>query len=95
MENMDHYAGKGRQQHELTMAVQSSAMTGHNLLLTAHTPDLGACWMCGPLFCPEAVKECLQIPSTWQPQGLNMIGYPADSRDKSRRQVSDLTLFIS
>ncbi|MCA9974881.1 MAG: nitroreductase family protein, partial [Anaerolineales bacterium] len=48
MQDMDSYPDPVRQQHEWTMAVQSTAMAGQNLQLAAHTLGLGACWMCAP-----------------------------------------------
>lgn len=85
MEDMDHYPDRRRQTNELVMAIQSTAMAGHNMLLAAHTLGLGACWMCAPLFCPEGVIETLGLPARWQPQGLLTVGFPAERRTKGRR----------
>lgn len=90
MEDMDRYSDDRRQQHENTMAIQSTAMAGQNLLLAAQALDIGACWMCAPLFCPEAVKGCLQLPATWQLQGLIAVGYPAETWEKTRRPIAEL-----
>ena len=57
MQDMDSYPDEKRAQHETTMAVQSVAMAGQNLLLAAHNAGLGACWMCAPLFCPDVVRQ--------------------------------------
>lgn len=92
MDDMDHYHDARRLQYEMLMAVQSTAMAGQNLLLAAHALGLGACWMCAPLFCQEAVKQCLRLPSTWQPQGLIAVGYPDERREKSRLPLTDLVL---
>lgn len=92
MDDMDHYPDARRIQNEMTMAVQSTAMAGQNLLLAAHALELGACWMCGPLFCQETVRQYLQLPSGWQPQGLIAVGYPDEKREKSRIPVTDLIL---
>jgi coenzyme F420-0:L-glutamate ligase/coenzyme F420-1:gamma-L-glutamate ligase len=90
MEDMDHYSDDRRQQYEATMAIQSTAMAGQNLLLAAQALDLGACWMCAPLFCPGDVKWCQQIPASWQPQGLIAVGYAAETREKTRRPIAEL-----
>jgi coenzyme F420-0:L-glutamate ligase/coenzyme F420-1:gamma-L-glutamate ligase len=92
MDDMDRYPDARRMQNEMTMAVQSTAMAGQNLLLAAHALDLGACWMCAPLFCQETVKQTLQLPSGWQPQGLIALGFPDAKREKSRIAVTDLIL---
>jgi F420 biosynthesis protein FbiB-like protein len=78
MEAMDNYPDEKRSKNEYVMAVQSVAMAGQNLLLAAHAEGLGACWLCAPLFAPEAVHGALEMPKSWEPQGLIMIGYPAE-----------------
>jgi len=82
--DMDHYPDERRNEKEYLMAVQSTAMAGQNLLLAAHDQGLGACWMCAPLFCPDVVSVALDLPSDWQPQALITMGYPAESREKTR-----------
>lgn len=89
MADMDTYPDARRQQHEWTMAVQSVAMAGQTLLLAAHAHGLGACWMCAPLFCPDVVQAALDLPTDWQPQGLITLGYPAQTRDKTRLPMTD------
>ena len=76
MEDMDHYRDGKRYQAEYLMAVQSVAMAGQNLLLSAHALGLGACWVCAPLFCPDTVRAVLALPPNWQPQGMITLGYP-------------------
>ena len=84
LEEMDSYPDPRRQQHEWTMAVQSVAMAGQNLLLAAHAHGLGGCWLCAPLFCPDVVCAALALPPEWQPQGLITLGYPAETKTKDR-----------
>jgi F420 biosynthesis protein FbiB-like protein len=81
---MDDYPDARRRGHEMTMAVQSAAMAGQNLLLAAHALGLGACWLCAPLFCPDVVTATLALPPDWQPQGLITVGYPAETKTKTR-----------
>ncbi len=89
MADMDVYPDARRQQHEWTMAVQSVAMAGQNLLLAAHAYGLGACWMCAPLFCPDVVQGALDLPPDWEPQGLITLGYAAQRRDKTRQPLAE------
>ena len=91
--DMDTYPDAVRSRNEWVMAIQSTAMAGQNLLLSAHDMGLGACWMCAPLFSPEVVMECLQLPTDWQPQGLVVMGYPAQARTKERRPVDEMTIW--
>lgn len=93
MADMDTYTDPQRQHHEWVMAVQSTAMAAQNLLLTAHTLGLGACWMCAPLFCPDVVCHVLDLPADWQPQGLLTIGYPAEVKQKTRHPLATRVLY--
>jgi len=93
MEDMDHYTDEKRNRHELTMAVQSVAMAGQNLLLAAHSLGLGACWMCAPLFCADVVQDVLELEKGWQPQGMITLGYPAQKRDKTRHPLDTKVLW--
>ena len=90
MVDMDVYRDKERNTNEYLMAVQSTAMAGQNMLLMAHSLGLGACWLCAPLFCGDVVREVLGLPSDWQPQGLITLGYPAQSRTKTRRSLNEV-----
>lgn len=92
--DMDFYPDEIRRNAELLMAVQSVAMAGENMLLAAHAEDLGGVWMCAPLFTPVSVRRALKLPSTWQPQGLILLGYPAVTpKLRSRRPVQEVTLW--
>lgn len=87
MADMDIYPDERRSHNEYVMAVQSTAMAGQNLLLAAHEAGLGACWMCAPLFCPDVVKTALGLAEDWQPQALLTMGYPAETREKTRNPL--------
>lgn len=87
MMDMDTYPDERRSRNEWIMAAQSTAMAGQNLLLAAHDAGLGACWMCAPLFSPQVVAETLELPADWQPQGLITLGYPAETKTKTRHPL--------
>jgi F420 biosynthesis protein FbiB-like protein len=87
MVDMDVYPDERRAHNEYLMAVQSVAMAGQNLLLAAHEAGLGACWMCAPLFVPDVVRDMLELPDDWQPQALLTLGYPAESKAKTRHPL--------
>lgn len=94
MADMDRYPDGRRQDNEWLMAVQSVAMAGQNLLLAAHALGLGACWLCAPLFCPDVVRNSLDLPADWQPQGLITVGYPVESREKGREPLASRVRFV-
>jgi coenzyme F420-0:L-glutamate ligase/coenzyme F420-1:gamma-L-glutamate ligase len=94
MEDMDQYPDERRAKAEHLMAVQSVAMAGQNLLLAAHAEGLGACWMCAPLFAQDIVRETMGLPDSWEPQGMILLGHPADDgRERSRKPVSEVMLW--
>ncbi len=94
MEDMDRYLDQSRSRAEYLMAVQSVAMAGENLLLMAHAEGLGACWMCAPLFTQDVVREALNLPSSWEPQGMIILGHPVhEGRDRSRLPLDRVVLW--
>ena len=94
MAEMDRYADDRRNALERVMAVQSVAAAVQNLLLTAHDLGLGACWMCAPLFAPEAVRDALNLPPDWEAQALITLGYPAEAGPfKDRVDFKEKTLY--
>jgi len=93
MIDMDHYTDEQRNLNEYIMAAQSTAMAGQNLLLAAYEAGLGACWMCAPLFCPDVVRDVLALPDDWQPQALITVGYPAETREKTRHPLETSVLW--
>jgi len=94
MEAMDFYPDERRKTAEYIMAVQSVSMAAQNLLLAAHAEGLGACWLCAPLFTKDEVREELNLPEGWDPQGLIILGYPADAgKDRPRRPIEEVSLW--
>jgi len=91
--DMDVYSDKKRNHFESVMAIQSSAMAGQNLLLMAEELGLGACWMCAPLFCPDVVQDALGLPEDWQAQGMITLGFPAQTREKTRKPLESSILW--
>ncbi len=76
MSEMDSYPDEKRQQAERTMAIQSVAAAGLQLLLAAHAEGLGGVWVCSPLFVQETIRKTLNLSETWEPQGMFFVGYP-------------------
>jgi coenzyme F420-0:L-glutamate ligase/coenzyme F420-1:gamma-L-glutamate ligase len=83
-----------RQAREYQMAVQSTALAGGTLLLAAHAEGFEGVWLCAPLFQPELVQQVLELPATWQPQGLLLVGTPAElPQSRTRFPWQEVTLF--
>ena len=93
--DMDVYLDEHRNNAELLMAVQSTAMAVQNLLLAAHAMGLGACWRCAPLFCADTVIDTLKLPQDWHPQALVTVGYPDEvGKIPSRFSLSEVTRWL-
>ncbi|MEM0450829.1 MAG: nitroreductase family protein [Nitrososphaerota archaeon] len=90
MGDMDRYPDERRNGFERVMAIQSVAAFIQNLLLALHAMGLGACWRCGPLFAPDAVKRVLGLPEDFEPQALIEIGLPGGTRDAERKPLSEI-----
>jgi F420 biosynthesis protein FbiB-like protein len=94
IEGMDVYRDEARARAEFLMAAQSTAMATQNLLLAAHAEGLACCWLCAPLFCPDAVRAALPIPADWHPQALLTLGVPAGSgRLKPRKPLEQFVTY--
>ena len=91
--DMDAYPDERRSNFERTMAIQSTAMAGQNILLMASSLGLGACWMCAPLFCPDLVGDVLDLPADWQAQGMITVGYPAQNKIRGREDWESRVLW--
>jgi F420 biosynthesis protein FbiB-like protein len=90
---MDRYPDEHHQRLEWQMAVQSTSLALGQLLLAAHHEGLGACWMCAPLFAPDIVRSALELPDDWEPQALITLGYPAETREKTRKPLTEVVLW--
>jgi coenzyme F420-0:L-glutamate ligase / coenzyme F420-1:gamma-L-glutamate ligase len=86
LQDMVQFSDDDRLRNERDLALQSLAAAIQNLLLEADVKGLGACWLCSPLFCKNAVKEELKLPDDIEPQALIAIGYPAEFRAPPQRK---------
>jgi F420 biosynthesis protein FbiB-like protein len=95
MTEMDIYPDEKRRRAERTMAIQSVAAAGLQLLLAAHAEGLGGVWVCSPLFTQETIQKALNLRETWEPQGLFFIGYAqAAPVARERKAVDEMAIFL-
>ena len=94
MSEMDSYPDEKRNKAEYTMAVQSVAAAGLQLLLAAHAEGLGGVWACWPLFAQETIQRTLNLSETWEPQGMFFVGYPVDiPAARERKKLENIVQF--
>lgn len=85
-----------RQRGEEIMAVQSAALAGGQMLLAAHALGLAGVWLCAPLFAPESVQQAFDLPASWHPQGLILLGNPATIPPRRpRKPLEDVVKFAA
>lgn len=95
MSEMDSYPDKRRTKAEFRMTAQSVAAAGMQLLLAAHAEGLGAVWACWPLFAVETIQRTLNLPETWEPQGMVFLGFPqVIPAERERKKLQEITLYL-
>ncbi len=76
---------------EAIMGIQSVAAAGMQLLLAAHAEGLGANWICWPLYAQDATRTALDLPNTWEPQAMIIVGYADEEpKEKDVKPLNDL-----
>jgi len=83
-----------RQRIEETMGSQSLGAALQNLMLVAHARGLASYWISAPLFCPDAVRTALDLPSDHLPQALVALGYPHPKTAPAPRPPLDLNTLL-
>lgn len=94
MTGMNSYPDTRRKKAEYVTATQSAANAGMQLLLAAHAEGLGGVWVCSPMFAQETVRNVLDLPQTWEPQAMFLIGHPDETPSaKERKKPEEVFLF--
>ena len=75
-EGLDRYPDEARRRAEWGMALLSLGAAVENLMLSATDRGLASCWIAAPIFCPEAARDALALPSVWLPHAMVMVGVP-------------------
>ena len=93
-DGLRRWPDKRRQRAEWRMAVQSMGCAMENIMVAAHAGGLASYWISAPLFCPEAVREALDLPPEYEAQALIAIGYPAADVSPKPRPEPDVSTFV-
>ena len=80
-----------RRRAEFRMAVQSVGCALENIMVAAQAEGLASYWISAPLYCPDTVREALDLPAEYEAQALVSIGYPAsDPRPRGEPDLAKL-----
>ncbi len=83
-----------RRRAERSMAVQSMGCALEAILVAAHAEGLAGYWISAPLFCPQAVRDALDLPDAFEAQALVALGYALSDTTPRERPEPDLALHI-
>jgi coenzyme F420-0:L-glutamate ligase / coenzyme F420-1:gamma-L-glutamate ligase len=75
-DGLDRYPDEARQRAEWGMALLSLGAAVENLMLAAADAGYASCWVAAPIFCPEAARDALDLPSVWLPHAMIFVGSP-------------------